>query len=135
MSTKRKIAEWKSRIVAVIVGMLLLISMFPIPARAADDTILIYYNFDGNVLDASGNGNNGSISGTVTYDTGYSGQAIRINGDGWVNLPQNMILNNTSFTVSMRFKTTRYGRLVRVSEYACGSNHPNRICSDIMHSS
>ena len=113
MSIKRKIHRWKFGIFAVIVGIALLISMFPIPARAAEDNILIYYNFDGNVLDASGNGNDGSIGGTATYDTGYSGQAIRLNGNGWVNLPQNMILNNTSFTVSMRFKasSSEYGGL------------------------
>ena len=113
MSTKSKMRLWKFGSIAVVVGMILLISMFPVPARAADDTILVYYNFDGNVLDASGNGNNGSTSGTVTYDTGYSGQAIRLNGNGWVNLPQNMILSNTSFTVSMRFKATgsEYGGL------------------------
>ncbi len=129
MSTKRKRDIWKYGIFAVIIGIALLISMFPIPVRAADDTILIYYNFDGNVLDASGNGNDGSTGGTVTYDMGYSGQAIRLNGNGWVNLPQNMILNNTSFTVSMRFKATgsEHGGLFGYQNTTADQTTPNEF--------
>ncbi len=114
---------------AVIVGIALLISMTPIPALAADDNILIYYNFDGNVLDASGNGNNGSTGGTVTYDTGYTGQAIRLNGNGWVSLPENMILNNTSFTVSMRFKATgsEYGGLFGYQNTSAAQTTPTEF--------
>ena len=101
----------KLRILSVLLPLFLLIQGIPVIAQAADDNILIYYNFDGNINDSSGNGNDGSIGGTVAYEAGYSDEAIRLNGSGWVSLPQNMILNNTSFTISMRFKTSGSGGL------------------------
>lgn len=101
----------KLRIFSVLLALFLLIQGIPVTAQAADDNILIYYNFDGNVKDSSGNENDGSTGGTVAYEAGYSGEAVRLNGSGWVRLPQNMILNNTSFTISMRFKTSGSGGL------------------------
>ena len=81
-------------------------------AFAADPEILINYNFDDNVLDSSGKGNDGTIHGPVSFVDGYHGKAIDLTGgNGYVSLPANMILNNESFTVSMRFKTTGKGGL------------------------
>ncbi|MGC4033449.1 MAG: autotransporter-associated beta strand repeat-containing protein [Tepidisphaeraceae bacterium] len=43
--------------------------------------------FEGNALDASGNGNNGQTVGGPTYAAGKTGQAIQLNGSNYVQLP------------------------------------------------
>jgi hypothetical protein len=81
----------------------------PLPARAA--TALAHLGFEGNVLDDSGNGNNGVVQGTVGYVAGHTGQAIDLSAGGYVELPPNLIMNNQDFTVEMWFKTTASGGL------------------------
>ena len=44
------------------------------------DGLVAYYNFDNNVADGSGNGNNGIIYGGATFTTGVLGQAIKLDG-------------------------------------------------------
>lgn len=114
-------------ILPVLLALILFMQGIPVTAQADDENILIYYNFDGNVLDSSGNGNNGSIGGTATYVEGYSGQAISLDGNGWIALPQNMILDHTSFTVSMRFKTTSTGGLFGYQNTPAAQGIPNQF--------
>ena len=42
--------------------------------------LVAYYNFDGNLNDSSGNGNNGTANGPLTYAGGKSGQAVSFDG-------------------------------------------------------
>ena len=49
----------------------LFLSVFSSQTLASlDDGLVAYYPFDGNANDSSGNGNNGTENGGVTYTTG-----------------------------------------------------------------
>lgn len=84
----------------------------PVEVNVATN-ILVYYNFDGNTNDISGNGNNGSISGNVTYESGYAGQAASFDGlGGYVKIPDGLLHQYPNFTVIVRFRTTNYGAIL-----------------------
>ncbi len=86
--------------------------LFIAPKAYAVDNVIVHYDFEDNLLDSSGNENNGAIGGNVTYvDSGHSGKAISLNDDGWVVLPDSTLLNNTTFTISLWFKTSGNGAL------------------------
>ena len=52
------------------------------PVDPGTDGLLAAYGFDGDVLDTSGNGNNGTVMGTPGYAQGVVGQALDLPGDG-----------------------------------------------------
>lgn len=60
------------------------------------------YLFDGSLADASGNGNNGTLSsGTAAYVTGHFGQAINFTGANDVTVPYaSSFGTNSSYTLS-----------------------------------
>lgn len=63
------------------------ISSYSIIDCAPTAGLVAYYPFNGDTNDASGNGNNGTIVGGVTYTTSPAGQAISLDGiDDWVNV-------------------------------------------------
>ncbi|MFH1717613.1 MAG: LamG-like jellyroll fold domain-containing protein, partial [Planctomycetota bacterium] len=51
-------------------------------ANAADPVLAGWWKFDGNGLDSSGNGRNGTLAGDAHFEAGYSGQALALDGDG-----------------------------------------------------
>jgi len=51
-------------------------------ANAADSNLVGYWKFDGDGVDASGNGLDGTLEGDAHFVEGYSGQAIALDGDG-----------------------------------------------------
>lgn len=67
-------------------------------------SLTAWYPFEGNVLDASGNGNNGALS-NVTFTTGKLGAyAAQFNGsNSYVRIP--LVVSN-DFTISFWLKTT-----------------------------
>lgn len=54
-------------------------------AGLPSNTLLAYYTFEGNVLDASGNGYDGTVGGAEAYGTGHSGQAFSFNGATYIS--------------------------------------------------
>jgi len=49
--------------------------------------LIAYFPFDGNLLDASGNGNTGNAHGRLQFDHGKKGEAVRFNGkDSYVEV-------------------------------------------------
>jgi hypothetical protein len=51
--------------------------------------------------DASGNGNNGTLVGSVSHVAGRSGNAIALDGtSGYVSLPNDIVLNLSDFTIA-----------------------------------
>ena len=64
------------------------------------------YSFEGNANDGSGNGNTGTASGGVTYSAGKSGQAISLDGTGYVEVgdSQYIQLPNSGFSIELWFK-------------------------------
>jgi hypothetical protein len=85
-----------------------------IPAEAAEPGLMGWWKLDGDGLDASGNGRNGTLSGNAHFEPGYSGQALALDGDadyftvtGWKGL-----LSVSPVTVTAWVKTTADGTMV-----------------------
>lgn len=70
----------------------------------------IYYSFDGNVNDMSGNNNDGILHNSPTLTTGHTGtsnSAYLFNGvNDWLELPNLGELSNQSWSYSIWFKLT-----------------------------
>ncbi len=60
------------------------------------DGLVARWSFDGNYKDVTGNGNDGSAVGSVSFTNGVSGQAIQLDGDGYVEVPSSESLNITN---------------------------------------
>jgi hypothetical protein len=61
--------------------------------------LVAYYPFNGNAIDASGNGDNGTLVGAAQYGPGISGQGLVLNGSGAgvaLGAPANLQLQNFS---------------------------------------
>ena len=79
------------------------VSSNSVEVSATPTEMRAYYTFEGNVLDTSGNGYNGTNNGT-TFVTGKVGaQAGQFNGRSYVSIPRSITDN---FTVAMWVKTT-----------------------------
>lgn len=76
-------------------------TLFLAAARPLVASPILYYHFDGNVNDSSGNNYTGNISGTAAYTSGVSGQAFNFNGNTIIasTTTDNLGLVNHSFTV------------------------------------
>jgi len=59
---------------------LLFAVLLPGVGRAADPNLMGRWKFDGDGLDSSGNGRNGTLMGGATFGTGHSGQALALDG-------------------------------------------------------
>ncbi len=69
------------------------------------DNLIAYYNFENNVQDGSGNGNNAAISGNPQYVTGATGYGMSLEFDGigdYVTLPIGSAIGSmTNATIAM----------------------------------
>ena len=72
----------KTRVFAVCVVVFLFCG---ITNAGLSDGLVAYYPFNGNANDESGNGNNGTSIGGVTFTPGKVGQALFLNGTDYVN--------------------------------------------------
>lgn len=70
--------------------------------------LVAYYPFDGNVLDASGNGNNGTLYGNAAYTSGLLGSgALHLDGNGsYALIPDSSSLRLSQYTISCWAKLT-----------------------------
>jgi outer membrane lipoprotein-sorting protein len=67
-----------------------------------------WWKLDSDLGDSSGNDNDGSIEGEPTYEPGRLGQAIKLDGDDWVVIPNSDLFNFTNdgdFTCSAWIRT------------------------------
>lgn len=82
---------------------------------------ILYYNFDGNINDISGNNQHGVALGGTSYITDRFGNAtgaIQLNGTtGYIDVPDNVWFYNTAFTVSSWIKPTSYNNWSRVFDF------------------
>lgn len=72
--------------------------------------LILYYPFNNNVTDSSGNQHNGTISGTLQYTTDKNnttnGAALFNGTNSYITVADNGALAPASFTVSLQFYTT-----------------------------
>jgi len=78
----------------------------PIPvvsSSSLSDGLIAHYEFEGNAKDSSGNGNDGTEHGGVTYVDGVIGKAGSFDGvDDYINItPKSDVSNITDFTISV----------------------------------
>jgi len=86
------------------------------------------WHFDGDADDSSENGLNGTVNG-AEYVDGRFGEALRFDGDDYVQLPaSNTILDTDTFTIEAWFKTSvnhpaegKEGRLITLYKGATAS--------------
>ncbi len=101
MNKNKSIQSLAGRVVATISFLILIIAnAFP---RSLDSGLVAYYPFNGNTLDESGNGNNGTNYGaTLTTDRfGRTNKAYTFNQD-YIEVPNSPSLQSltTSFTIA-----------------------------------
>jgi len=78
------------RYTCLALGILLGITGFISQSYALDQNgLLLYMPFDGDANDASGNGNDGEIMNSTAWVAGQFGEALKIDGDGYVEIPHN----------------------------------------------
>ncbi len=76
-----------------------------------NDGLVAYYPFNGNANDESGNGNDGTEYGGVSYVNGVNDQAASFDGvDDHIVIQdtQTLRLNDTNFTISLWVNETKY---------------------------
>jgi hypothetical protein len=64
------------------------------------------YLLEGNALDASGNGNNGTTTGTLSAATGHTGQAstaLSFSGNSYITVPSNALLKGLTADLTVVF--------------------------------
>jgi hypothetical protein len=76
-----------------------------------------YYRFNGDVLDNYLGAFNGTVSGSMTYGTGKSGQAIILTGSNQVIAPINILPVSTSYSLSFFFKADDTASEYRMCEF------------------
>ena len=84
------------------------------PQYDLTEGLVAYYPFNGNANDASGNGNNGTVSGaTLTANKdGDVNSAYSFDGDGdIITIPNNDNINYPQITISAMIRPTRYTAL------------------------
>ena len=68
-------------------------------SATGEKDLVVYYQMENGVADGSGNGNHGTATGTPSYTTGHSGQAIDLDGsDDYATLPADLF-STTDITI------------------------------------
>lgn len=76
--------------------------------------LVAYYPFNGNANDESGNGNDGTLNGAITFDDGVVGRSVHLDG-GNAYIEVNTSLGNfgqSDFTISAWVRTLSGGGLI-----------------------
>jgi len=86
----------------IIVLSVLTLANFEIVIANIDDGLIAYYTFDGNIMDESGNGNDATKNGNISYVEGILGEGAKLNGGANIKTPVafNGTDENQHFTIS-----------------------------------
>jgi hypothetical protein len=102
------------------------------PGPSVTNDVYLRYNFETvsgvSVLDVSGHNHNGTLfnDAAVSDGAGYDGgNALQLNGTGYVDFPNGTLKGMETFTISMRFKTTSPGALLGYQNFNAGSGLPS----------
>ncbi len=101
------------------------------PADPGTTGLVALYAMDGNVQDTSGKNYNGTIYGTTSYETGYAGQALVLNGgNAYVDLPIGTLLSSlTDITVATHvYFGGGAGAWQRIFDFGSGTSSYMFLC-------
>jgi len=86
----------------LLMAMIMGLPWFQVAWADLNDGLVAYYPFDGNTQDASGNGNHGTVKGTLDFEDGVFFQAARFEGNSHVIVDNtnNIPLGSSSRTLS-----------------------------------
>ena len=106
--------HWTFGVLNLFVIWCLIFGALPVPkARAAApiNGLVGYWNMDegsGTTAgDSSGNGNNGTLAGGLSWSTGQVGGALQFSGAGYISVPNSSVLSGSpDLTVSMWVNTS-----------------------------
>jgi hypothetical protein len=92
----------------------------------AQPDVTVYYPFDQSsgttVTDTSGNGQNGTITGTATWGAGKVNNALTLDGStSYVSVPAGIVSGLTNFTVAAWIKPTSLSNWMRVFDFGTGT--------------
>jgi hypothetical protein len=100
---------------AVLTMATLLVGLIgPAAIGQGDPNLVGWWKFDGDALDSSGNGRDGTLAGDATFWAGLFDQALGLDGNGdYVQIPGYQgILGDNAFSVALWVNTTDNGTLV-----------------------
>ncbi|HRH60771.1 MAG TPA: hypothetical protein PL045_09395, partial [Chitinophagaceae bacterium] len=95
-----------------------------------DTSMLCYYPFNGTLKDKSGHGNNGVLSGTISYVTDRFGNAFKAvsfaASGAWIEIPEADFIGLRSVTISMDFfpTTDAFQELISKMSYSIPVGYP-----------
>jgi len=96
------------------------------PADAGDPNLVVWFEFEGNADDSSGNARHGSPHGALAYGGGVFGQAIILDdapNDQYVSIDgYKGLLGNPAFSIAVWIKTTDNSNIVGWGKYPDGNN-------------
>jgi len=83
-------------------------------AYASDEGMVLHLKFDQDATDSSGNSNNGTCLGNITYEDGVFGSAAVFDGESYIEVKDSDTLDlQTSFTISLwAYKEYNYAKFV-----------------------
>lgn len=104
----------KRKIVSIYLAVAMVVSLLTGFTGAAtvqaEDGLVMHLKFDGDLTDASGNGNHAECTyGKITYEDGIFGQSAAFNGKSYIEIPDNDSLDIKNFTISLwAYKTKNF---------------------------
>ncbi len=101
------------------------------PTDPGTTGLVALYTMDGNVQDTSGNNRHGTISGDASYDVGYAGQALVLNGtNAYVDLPIGTLISSlTDTTVATHvYFAGGNGAWQRIFDFGSGTSSYMFLC-------
>ena len=123
---KRKLPD------TLIIVVLLFVSSTVLAGEGLNNGLVLYYSFDGNLQDQSGNGNDGVGSGGLTYVQGVKGKAVSFDGTNdsiriWSTSEINQWVNSVEGSISVWVKPNRSTNSSFVYQYFSGTEHADRL--------
>lgn len=85
------------KILSFVISAAMLFGVMP-SSFAADDEMLLHYDFENGAADASGLGNDGVVHGGVTIQDGY---AVFDGADGYIEMPEGILNGHDELTIAM----------------------------------
>lgn len=90
-------------------------------SQSVTQGLVAYYPLDGDALDGSGNTNNGTLFGSVTFVPGVHGMAAHLNGTGFIQCGSSIgNFGQSDFTITAWVRTTTGGGLIG-KRVGCGA--------------